>query len=66
MRKAVFIMHRIHLAAKTVFDRMTLQKRHGEASQPAQFVAQRAFTGATVVFSEVHIQHTQCIDSMPQ
>jgi Transposase DDE domain len=46
-----------HLAAETVFDRMTLQERHGEASQPTQVVAQRAFTGATVVFSEVHIQH---------
>jgi hypothetical protein len=36
-----------HLAAETVFDRMTLQECHGEAPQPAQVVAECALTGAT-------------------
>ena len=38
-------------------DGMTLQQGHGEASQPAQIVAQRSFAGAAVVLAKVHIQH---------
>src|SRR5262249_11516466 len=46
-----------HLAAEAVPDRMTLQKRHREAPQPTQVVAQRALAGAAVVLAEGHIQH---------
>src|SRR5512135_3843988 len=36
---------------------MALQECHGEASQPAQIVAQRPLAGAAVVLAKVHIQH---------
>ena len=57
VRKSVFIMHRIIFAAEAVLDGMTLQKRHREASQPTQVVAQCALAGAAVVLAEVHVQH---------
>src|SRR4051812_49767877 len=36
---------------------MTFEEGDGEASQPAQIVAQRSFAGAAVVFTKVHVQH---------
>src|SRR5215203_4279259 len=36
---------------------MTLQEGYGEATQPAQVVAQGPLAGATVVLAEVHVQH---------
>src|SRR3712207_2013331 len=46
-----------HLSAEAVLVRMTLQERHGEASQPAQVVAQGPLAGAALVLAEVHVQH---------
>src|SRR5271166_1072018 len=46
-----------HLAAEAVFDRMALEKRHCEASQPAQIVAECSFTCAAVVLAKIDIQH---------
>src|SRR4051794_5363894 len=46
-----------HLAAKAILDRVTLQEGHREAPQPAQIVAQSAFSYAAVILAEVHVQH---------
>src|SRR5690349_17226075 len=36
---------------------MTLQEGHGEASQPAQVIAQGPLPGPAVVLAEVNVQH---------
>src|SRR5829696_10163886 len=46
-----------HLSAEAVLVGMTLQERHGEATQPAQIVAQGPLAGPAVVLAEVHVQH---------
>src|SRR5512143_1505070 len=45
-----------HLASETIVHRMTLEKGHREAPQPAEIVAQGALPGAAVVLAEVHVQ----------
>lgn len=47
-----------HLSTKAVLIRMTLQQRHGKASQPTQVVAQSPLARAAVVLVEVHVQHS--------
>src|SRR3954454_16159679 len=46
-----------HLAAKAVFDRVTLEQGHGEAPQPTEIVAQGTFASAALILAEVHVQH---------
>ena len=44
-----------HLASETVFEGMTLEQRHGEASEPAQIVAQCSFAGSAIVLPKGYV-----------
>jgi len=47
----------LHFSAEAFFHRVVLQSRDGEASQPAQVVAQRPFARAAIILAKVDVQH---------